>query len=162
MPKTRKQKEETVESLSKAIAGAESLVFAKFVKLVVADERVLRADLRSKGVSYKVAKKNLLKLAATNAKVPGEMPSLDGQVAIAYGADPLAPAKGIAEFGKTHAGMLSILGGIYEGKFVNREMMETLSAIPSRDALLGMLLNVISSPVRGFVIAVDAIAKKGE
>ncbi len=160
MPKTRKQKEETVVSLTEQIGTAGSVVFATFDKLKVVSERALRTSLRGKGVSYEVTKKNLLKRAIVEAKIPGEVPSLDGQVAIAYGADPLEPAKGVATFASANAGLLSIIGGIYEGKLVGKEMMEMLASIPSRETLLGMLLNVMSAPVRGIVIAVDAIATK--
>ena len=154
MPKTRKQKEESVSTLRKTLDGAASLVFVGFTKLKVADERQLRKNLRESGVSYTVAKKTLLKRAIEGL---GELP---GQVALAWGSDPVMPAKGIAEFGKKHEGTISILGGIFEGKLVDATKMKEIALIPDRQTLLGMLANVLSSPMRGLAISLDALAKQ--
>lgn len=154
MPKTRKQKEETVAMLKEATKDAGSVVFVGFNKLKVADERVLRKSLREAGVSYAVSKKTLLKLVIDG------LTDLPGQVALAWGADAIAPAKSIAEFGKKHEGMMSILGGIFEGKIVDASMMQSIATIPPRETLLSMLANVLSSPMRGLAIAVSEVAKK--
>lgn len=169
MPKTRKQKEESVSKLEKALKGAVSTVFVGFNKLTVADERVLRNDLRSKGVTYTVAKKSLFNRALSSLGL-GDTPKLDGQIAIAYlpgealaksgGADPVLPAKGIAEFAKKHEGIMSILGGIFEGKLVDASKMQMISAIPDRQSLLGMLANVLSAPMRGLAIAINEVSKQ--
>ncbi len=39
------------------------------------------------------------------------------------------------------------------------EMME-IATIPSRETLLGMFVNVINSPIQGFVVALNSIAEK--
>ena len=154
MPKTRKQKEESVSTLRKTLDGAASLVFVGFTKLKVADERQLRKNLRESGVSYTVAKKTLLKRAIEGL---GELP---GQVALAWGSDPVMPAKGIAEFGKKHEGTISILGGIFEGKMVDALRMKEIASIPSRQSLLSMLANVLNSPLQRVAIALSEVAKK--
>ncbi len=86
MPKTRKQKEESVSALTEVMKGAKGVVFAGFSKLKVADERELRKQLRAEGVTYTVAKKSLWKRALESVGL-GDAPALDGQVAIAYGDD---------------------------------------------------------------------------
>mgnify|MGYP001619952709 CR=1 FL=1 len=158
MPKTRKQKEESVEALSGVLKGANNVTFVGFSKLKVVDERALRKNLRESGSSYTVAKKSLFTRAL---KALGfDVPEYEGQLAIAYGADTIAPAKGIAEFAKKHEGVMSILGGIFEGKLVDASKMNMIATIPTREVLLGMLANVLSAPMRGLAIAVDAVAKK--
>ncbi len=159
MPKTRKQKEEAVSDLEASLKGANTVVFAGFNKLTVADERALRSDLRANGVSYKVAKKTLLARALATLGF-ADAPAMDGQVAVVYGADAVYPAKGIATFAKKHEGIMSILGGIFEGKLVDAKVMQTVAAIPPRETLLGMLANVLSAPMRGLAISLDALAKK--
>ena len=157
MPKTRKQKEESVEALSAVLKDASNVTFASFSKLKVVDERALRKNLRESGSSYTVAKKTLFTRAL---KALGfDVPKYEGQLAIAYGADAIAPAKSIAEFIKKHEGVMHILGGIFEGKLVDATKMQMISVIPGRDILLGMLANVLSAPMRGLAIAVDAVAK---
>ena len=154
MPKTRKQKEETVAKLKEATKDAASIVFVGFDRLKVSDERQLRKSLREAGVSYAVSKKTLMKLAVK------DMTELPGQVALAWGQDAIEPAKGIAEFAKKHEGMMKILGGIFEGKLMDAVAMKAIAAIPTRKELLSMLANVLNAPIRGLAIALNEIASK--
>src|SRR3989344_71569 len=158
MPKTRKQKEESVVNIASAIKSANSVVFAGFNKLRVVDERELRRQLRVGGVSYTVAKKSLWKRAMELAGFPN-VPEINGQLALAYGTDSMAPAKGIVSFAKKHEGMISTFGGIFEGKLVDAGKIKMIATIPSRETLLGMLANVLSAPMRGLAISLNAVAK---
>ena len=160
MALNKEAKVKIVNSLSEKIGGAVSTVFVKFGKLTVADANAMRKELRGKEVGYFVSKKTLLKRALTENKISGEMPILDGQVSIAYGADMIAPAKLIAEFARRLKDKLSIIGGILSGKYVSASEMVALSMIPSREVLLGQLLNVLNAPVQGFVMSLDQISKK--
>ncbi|HEY4518356.1 MAG TPA: 50S ribosomal protein L10 [Candidatus Paceibacterota bacterium] len=164
MPKTRKQKEETVAKLKEATKDAASVVFVGFDRLKVSDERVLRKSLREVGATYTVAKKSLLKLAIENfADFPGQvgiacLPA--GALAKVGGADAIAPAKGIALFAKKHEGVMKILGGIFEGKLMDAVAMQAIAAIPTRKELLSMLANVLNAPIRGLAIALSEVAKQ--
>lgn len=158
MPKTRKQKEDNVGSLEKSLKGASNVTFATFTKLKVVDERDLRKKLRESGSSYTVAKKTLFARALKSLGF--EAPAIDGQLAIAYGADAVAPAKGLAEFAKAHEGVLAIVGGIFEGALVDGARMKTIAAIPPRETLLGMLANVLNSPMQRIAIAISEVSKK--
>lgn len=161
MPLKKEQKKVILDSLTENIGGAESTVFVKFGGLTVADSNAMRASLREKGVGYSVSKKTLLKKALAGNKISGEMPALEGQVAVAYGKDSILPAKSIAEFQSKLKDKLAIVGGILSGKYLNAPEMIALSKIPSREVLLSQLLNIMNAPVRGFVIALDQISKKG-
>jgi len=153
MPKTRKQKEENVATLRTVLKEVGSAVFVGFNKLKVSDERQLRKSLRENGVSYTVTKKTLL------ARAIDGLSELPGQVALAFGTDPIAPAKGIADFAKKHEGVVSILGGIFEGKLVDASKMQMIVAIPPRQTLLGMLANVLNAPMQKIAIALSEVAK---
>ena len=135
-----------------------SLVFVNFHGLRVGEETVLRRDLRDKGVEYKVSRKTLLR-RALEGKAEGEVPELSGEVAIAFSKDSTAPAREIYNFQKTHAGILNILGGIFEGKFVNGAYMVELATIPSREVLLGKLAFLFQSPMQRLALAVNEVAK---
>jgi large subunit ribosomal protein L10 len=155
----KSKKEEMIKELEGAIKSSESLVFVNFHGLKVSDETTLRQNLRDQGVNYKVGRKTLLKRALTG-KAAGEIPELAGEVAIAYSKDPIAGAREIFNFQKTHKGVLSILGGIFEGKFVGGEKMTEIAMIPSREVLYAQFVNLINSPIQRFAVVLDQIAKK--
>ena len=148
-----------IKDIEKAVKGSESVVFVNFHGINAGDETILRRDLRNQNVAYKVSRKTLLK-RALSGKAEGELPELSGEVAIAYSSeDQIAPAREIYNFQKSHKGILNILGGIFEGKFIGGEKMMEIAMIPNREVLYAQFVNLINSPIQRFVVALDAIAK---
>lgn len=160
MALTKAQKSELFETLDKAFDTSKSVVFVNFHGLPVLDGTKVRRTLRSNGVSYVVAKKTVTKKALEKHGYKGTLPSLDGELALAYSEDSIAPAREVYKFEKELDKKISILGGIFEGAYQSREEMMAIAMIPGREALLGMFLNVISSPIQGFAVALNAIAEK--
>ena len=159
---TKEKKKEIVEKLKNILAKSKSVVFVNFHGLKVSEITDIRRKLREENNGYFVAKKTLVKRVLEESKVPGDTPSLDGELALVYGEDSISPAREIYSFQKKFKENLQILGGIFEGKFKNMEEMTELAKIPSMDALRGMFLNVIHSPIQGLAIALSEIAKKKE
>lgn len=154
----KSKKEEIIKELEGAIKGSESLVFLNFHGLKVSDETKLRGSLRDAGVGYKVSRKTLL-ARALKGKAEGEIPQLAGEVAIAYSKDAISSPREIYNFQKTHKGALSILGGIFERKFIGGEKMTEIAMIPSREVLYAQFVNLINSPIQRLAVVLDAIAK---
>ncbi|HWA32274.1 MAG TPA: 50S ribosomal protein L10 [Candidatus Paceibacterota bacterium] len=156
---TKSKKEEIVKDLEKAIQDSKSVVFVNFHGLGANNETAFRSDLRKGGVGYRVSRKTLLSRALAG-KATGEVPALPGEVAIAYSTDDIAPAREVYNFGKSHGDVLSILGGIFEGKFVDGVYMTELATIPSREVLLSKLAFLLKSPMQRLAIAVNEVAKQ--
>jgi large subunit ribosomal protein L10 len=155
----KSRKEEMIKEIEDVMNKSKSLVFVNFHGMKVSDETVLRRELREQGVGYRVSRKTLLARALTG-KAEGEMPELGGEVAIAYSADQIASAREVYNFQKTHKGMLNILGGIFDGKFVNGAYMMELATIPSKEVLLSKLLFLFQSPVQRLALAMSEVAKR--
>ena len=163
MAKTREQKKAILERLENAVKTSASTVFVHFKGLPVGEETALRGALREDGVSYFVARKTLMRRALDAAGVTGTQPELEGEVAVAYGSDdPTAAARGVHAFVKKYAGRLAIVGGVFEGRFMDATEMNEVATIPPVDVLRGMFANVINSPIQGLVVALNAVAEKKE
>lgn len=159
MPLTKKQKQDAIDKISDAIDAAKSIAFAHFDKVTVAESEAMRKSFRTKGVGYLVMKKTLGKIALGKQKFEGEIPKLEGQVALCYGADLLEPARSIYEFQKKFDNRLSLVGGVFEGKYMTQEAMLEIALIPPLQTLYAQVVNIINSPIQGFVMALDQIAK---
>jgi large subunit ribosomal protein L10 len=157
----KSRKDEMIKDLEVSVKKSESVVFVNFHGMNVASETVLRRDLRDKGVGYKVSRKTLLKRALAG-RAEGEIPELPGEVAIAYSEDATGSAREIYNFQKTHKGLLNILGGIFEGKFIGADKMIEISMIPSREVLYAQFVNIINSPIQRFAVVLDQIAQKSQ
>ncbi len=161
MAKTKEQKAEIIAKLETAFKSATSAVFVGFTKVTVADESLMRRDLRGKGVSYFVAKKTLIRRALENlGHAHAELP-LEGEVAVAYSnaEDTTTPARLIHEFGKKLADKLSILGGLFEGALVGEIQMREIATIPPMLVLRGMFAQVINSPRQRFAVVLSKVAE---
>lgn len=157
---TKEKKQEIIANLEKVLAKSKSIVFVQFNKLLVKDVSLIRKSLKTEDVGYVVAKKSLFKRVLTSAGIKGELPSLDGELAVVYGEDVIAPARSIYNFQKSLNDKISILGGIFDGEYKSKAEMMNIASIPSLDVLRGMFVNVINSPIQRFAIALNQIAEK--
>jgi len=158
----KEKKKEIVAKVKDAVDSADSVVFVNFHGLGVGDTTQLRKNLRNEGVGYTVAKKTLIKKVLVESKTEGDIPSLDGELAVAYGKDLIAPARGVYEFQKDHKDSMAILGGIFEGRYMNKEEMMDIATIPSTPVLYGQFVNLINSPIQRFAVVLDQIAQAKE
>lgn len=156
---SKDKKRDILAELADALKEASSVAFVGFSKLTVTDASNLRKELRGSGVRYFVAKKTLLKRALAERGYAGAIPELPGEVAIAWTTeeDTTAPMRGVYGFGKKLAGALTLLGGVFEEAFADREKITAIATIPPTPVLRGMFVNVINSPIQGLVIALDKI-----
>lgn len=168
---SKAKKTEVYTNLSEKIKGSSSVVFVNFHGLPVSEANMLRKTLKGGKAGYTVAKKTLLARALRDAGIAGTEPELLGEVAMAYGADQVLPAKEVSAFAKTHKDSFKILGGVLDGAYVSAAQVTALAAIPSREVLLAKLLGTLNAPVtnfvgvlaavpRSFVVALSEISKK--
>lgn len=160
MAKTKEQKGQIIDTLATSFKDATSTVFVHFRGVNVADETVMRRTLGADNVKYTVAKKTLIKLALQKLGLETDGMKLDGEVAAAYGGgeDATVAARIVHEFGKKFTNRVQILGGIFEGKIVDRAQMEEIATIPSLQVLRGMFAQVINSPRQRFAVVLNAVA----
>ncbi|MEM9336961.1 MAG: 50S ribosomal protein L10 [Patescibacteria group bacterium] len=156
---TKQKKEEILARLNGIKGDAASIVFVGFNGLTVSEITDVRNTLRGEGVSYFVAKKTLIKRAFDGA-FEGEMPRLDGEVAVAYSTDAIAPAQNIKAFAAKYKDHINILGGVFEGTYKDQAAMTEIASIPALPVLRGMFVNVINAPIQGLVLGLNAIAEK--
>jgi large subunit ribosomal protein L10 len=169
---TRQKKEIILANLEKEFKNSTSIAFTSYTGSTVAEVQKLRRLLRAAGVKMIVAKKTLIKLAAKNTgfkEIPDE--SLPGPVAVAFAnADELAGLQVLYKFGKENE-KVSLLGAYFDGEVLGKSQALALAQLPSKEVLLGQLVGLLASPMRGvagagyqviagFARVVDAIAQK--
>ncbi len=168
----REEKQLVVQELAERLRASKGAVLTDYRGLSVAKVTDLRNKLRDADVEYRVIKNTLLKRAADQAGIEGLDTYLEGPTAMAFSADPVAPAKVLADWIKANK-MLEIKGGIVEGRVIDSGGVTHLAELPPREVLLAMvvgtlqapitgLVNVLHGPLRKLVYAVDAIAKQQE
>jgi large subunit ribosomal protein L10 len=156
---TKEKKNEVVGKIKDIAKSAKTLVFANFKGLSVAEQSEMRKALRASGIGYTVAKKSLMRLGLAEAKYEGDIPALDGEIALAYGEDELAPARELLVFVKKFGETLSFAGGVFGGKYLDKEGIMAIAAIPGMDTLRAMFAQIVNSPRSRFAVVLSKVAE---
>ena len=154
---TKSKKVEILSRLSDVKESSEAIVFIHFKGLNLADTTAMRKALREAGVGFFVAKKTLMERVFTGYE--GTMPKLDGEIAVAYSADPMAPAQNMKDFAAKFKDKVAIVGGVFQGAFKDQAEMTAIASIPGIDVLRGMFAQLINSPRQRFAVVLSEVAK---
>jgi large subunit ribosomal protein L10 len=155
---TKAKKTDILAKLEGIKNESDSIVFVSFKGVTVKDTTAMRRMLREAGVGYFVAKKTLMKRAFDGAYT-GEMPELEGEIAVAYSTDALAPAQKVKEFASKFKDNLAIVGGVFQGVYKNKAEMTEIASIPPLQTLRGMFAQLINSPRQRFAVVLDKVAE---
>lgn len=156
MLKTEKQF--IVEQLTERLKAAETLIVADYRGLTNKQIDGIRDELFKHGARFTVAKNTLARRAAEAAGADSLLGLLEGPTAIAFvqeGGDPVAVAKALNDAVRTTK-ILSIRGGVLQGKTIGEEEVKSLATLPSVDVLRGQVLGAIVAPLTTFVALINA------
>lgn len=129
--KVLSEKQAIVASLTEKLQGAAAGVIVDYKGITVAEDTELRAECRKNDVEYAVVKNTLLRFAFNNVGLNELDDQLNGTTSLAIAADPVAPARVIADFAKKLNGKFEIKGGFMDGKVVDMATVNALAAIPA-------------------------------
>jgi large subunit ribosomal protein L10 len=140
-------KRETVEELAKQLDESRAAIVSDYRGLSVSDISALRGGLREQGITYRVVKNRLMKIAAERAGRTDLADLLDGPSAIAFGSgDESATARAFVESVRRYR-QVSIRGGMLGAQRIDESGVRRLAALPPREVLLAQLAGAIASPL---------------
>ena len=149
---TKQKKKEIIAELKSQTEDCSLIVFVNFHGLNTVLSREIRSLIKKVNAKYFVAKKTLIKRVLGDAGFSGEMPELEGEVALVFSRedDIVQPVKVLADFRKKNP-QINFLGGVVEKLFVDSIKIAELAKLPAREVLIAQFINVISAPQRGLV-----------
>ncbi|MBE0492432.1 MAG: 50S ribosomal protein L10 [Sulfurospirillum sp.] len=156
---TKEEKVKIVTSLSEEFKSSQAIVVCDFKGLNVKSLEALRASANEAGVKVQVIKNTLASIALNNADLAGM--SLKDTNIFVWGDDQISVTKVAAKFAEK-AELFVIKSAFLEGQIADAQTVNALSKMPSRDELIGMLLQVWNAPIQNFTIGLDALRAKKE
>ena len=155
-------KQPIVKEIAELLDGAQAAVVVDYRGISAEQDTKLRKELREAGVTYKVYKNTMIRIAAKGTPFESLDSSLEGPTAIAVSKeDATAPARILYNFSKT-APDLELKAGVVDGVTYDRDGIKVIATIPSRDELIGRLLGSIQSPITNFARVLNQIAESKE
>ena len=151
-------KERIVSELAAELGAADTLIVADYRGLTNKQLEALRDELLKHGARFRIVKNTLTRRAAELAGAEALLVMLDGPTAIAFiesAGDPGAVAKALATTAK-ETNVLSLRGGILEGKALSGEEIAELATLPPVDQLRGLLVGAVVAPLTQLVALVSA------
>jgi large subunit ribosomal protein L10 len=154
------QKKKIVQELHDKFARSKIVIVTDYKGLNVTTIDHLRRRLREAGIEYRVVKNSLLVRASDKTDVAAIKDYFVGPSAVALSYDdPVAPAKLLTEFAKEYD-KLEIKGGVLNGKALDPNAVKSLSALPSREVLLGQFLSVLVGVPTSMVRALNNVPQR--
>lgn len=147
---SRDKKNALVAEISDLLSSAKMTVFAQYQGLSVADVQALRKAARASGVSIKVVKNRLVRVAMESipAYKDTDTALLNGQLLYAVSADDeVAPAQVLDTFAKTNPALTFVGGFSDEGAVLSASDVKALAGLPSKNQLIGEVVAQLLSPV---------------
>jgi large subunit ribosomal protein L10 len=157
---TKAQKAEVIDYLTSSFKETEAIAVCDYKGLTVKDLEALRNKVREIGGKTQVVKNTLANIALKNAGKEGY--DLNETNLLVWGEDQLTIAKTVAKFASDKKDLFSIRKAYLDGEFKEAADLITLSKLPGKEELLGMLLSVWTAPLRNMVTGLDNLAKKNE
>jgi large subunit ribosomal protein L10 len=155
----RQEKAVVIEEVTAQLANAQSIVIAEYRGLDVASVTVLRKTARESGVYLRVLKNSLARRAVNGTAFESLSEQLTGPLIYGISADPVAPAKVLADFAKSND-KLVIKGGALPNNLMNTEGVKALASLPSREQLLSKLLGTMQAPITQFARTLNEVPSK--
>lgn len=155
---TRAKKDTLVAEISDALQTAKMTVFAQYQGISVADIQELRRAAREAGVTIKVVKNRLVRVAlgSNDTYKNADTSALTGQLIYAISSeDEVAPAQVLDAFAKTHPALK--LAGAFsgEGHALSAAEVQALAGLPSKNQLIGQVVAQLLSPVHDITNALS-------
>lgn len=155
-----------VDQLRSELSDKSGAVVVGHFGLTVAETEELRAEMRKVGGQVRVVKNTLARLAVQDTVLEPMNEFLTGSNIVAFGSDPVGPAKVVVKAAKDND-KLTIKGGVLDGKSLSVSEVEALSKLPGleelRSKFLGVLqavpsklVRTLNEPARSFAAVLNA------
>lgn len=151
-------KNEQVALVAELLATSKLTVFAKYDGLTVADLQNLRRQAREAGVTIKVVKNRLVRVAMSQNETYKNTDTvlLQGQLLYAVSAeDEVAPAKVLDNFAKAKPALQFVGAFGMEGELIDAAGVKALASLPSKSELIGQVVGMLLSPVNDVTSALS-------
>ena len=155
---SKDKKQALVTEMSDLFATSRMAVFAQYNGLSVQEVQELRRDARAAGVTIRVVKNRLVRVAmqSQDQYKSTDTSALVGQLIYAISPeDEVAPAQVLDKFAKTHPALQLVGAFSGEGRALSTDEVKALAGLPSKNQLIAEVVAQLLSPIHDTVNALS-------
>jgi large subunit ribosomal protein L10 len=157
---TRTRKKELVAQMTAEFQSAGAIIVCDYKGMTVAKLETIRNLAKAEESKVKVINNKLARIALKNAGCE-DIDFTETNLVI-WGDAQITPCKIADKAATDFKDKFSIKTGLIEGKVASLADINAMAKLPSKEVLIGMLLNVWNAPVQNFTIGLSALATKKE
>ena len=147
-----------LKELKGKLEKSPNFVVSSFTGIASIEIEKLRKNLLKSESRYFVVKNSIAKKALEEFGIQGLDDFFKGEVGIGFLGDIIPASKTLADFQKEY-NKFKVAGAFIDGKAEVAGRIKELASIPSREALLSMLLTYMKSPITGFVGVLNGLLR---
>jgi large subunit ribosomal protein L10 len=158
MALTKDKKNEVVAEVAELLASSKMTVVSKYQGTTVKAIQQLRREARDNGTKVKVVKNRLVikAIQQTDAIKDTDTSAIEGMLLYAFNdQDEVAPAQALAAFAKQNPSIQFVGAISADGKFLSADEVKTLADLPSKEVMIGSVINTLLAPVNDTVNALS-------
>ena len=160
---TRAEKDVVVAQIKANIEKSQAVFLTNLVGIPSVDSVRIRKQVREAKGHMVITRNTLFARAAKGTHAESLLADLKGSTAVAFAFEEApAVAKIINDAAGEFDGIVTIKGGMLDGKTLSKAEVIALAKLPSRDQMLGTLLATFNAPVSAFARVLNAIKEKQE
>lgn len=146
------EKSEQIKKFEELYKSSQLCVMAENKGLDAQATFELRSKIHETGGTLRVFKNTFAKKAMGDDVTEELESGLKGPNMFLFGGEDFVnDLKGLMDFSKEHSEHLVVKCGTLDGEYVDEAKLKILSTLPTKDQLRAQVLNVMLSPVTGFV-----------
>lgn len=147
----KREKQEALKFLIDKFKSSKSIIFTNYQGLTAQEMLTLRRAMQQKGGEYKVVKNTLILIVLEKSGNKELEKFVSGPSALVFISDePMEVVKTLVSFSKENESLV-LLGGVVEGRIVNRTDLNGIASLPSKEQLLALCLGNLSAPLSHLV-----------
>ena len=158
MALSKQQKNDVVTEVSDLFKDSKMTVVAKYQGTTVKALQGLRREAKANGTKVKVVKNRLVRQAMQTHDVfkDTDTSALEGMLLYAFNAeDEVAPAQALKAFAKTNPTLEFVGAFSADGTYMDADQVKTLADLPSKEQLIGQVVETLLSPVNDITNALS-------
>ena len=154
------KKQQIVADLAEKFQNAQACVIVNYAGITVENDTALRKELTAAGVKYSVIKNTLIKRACEQTGYDALTGVLEGMTAVATSdTDPVAAAKILSNYAEKIE-TFEIKAGFVDGKVLDKDGVNELAKLPSKEILIGKVLGSLQSSLYSLAYVLQAVVDK--
>ena len=155
----REQKKSYITEMESQFQNNEAVLVTHYQGLTMSQLDELRSQMREHGITFKITKNRITKLALEKTKCKDLTNLFKGATAVAFSNDAIISARILSKFAKDNAN-LKLLGGIMGEEVLDEAAVQNVANLPTLDEARAKIVGILATPASKFVSILLARSEK--